>query len=223
MPVAQLPGFAAGCVSVQDYGAQLAAELLDLAPGQRVLDAFAAPGGKTGHILECAAVSLLALDSDATRLARIEDNLRRLGHVADVRRADAGDPNTWWDGKPFDRVLADLPCTGSGVVRRHPDIKWLRRESDVAGLAGQARTLLDALWRVLRPGGKLLLATCSIFREENRDQVDDFVGRHAGANLVPLPGQDGLDVQLLPDESHDGFYYALLERASSSHTGSSSS
>jgi 16S rRNA (cytosine967-C5)-methyltransferase len=212
LPVAQLPGFQEGLVSVQDAAAQLAAPYLDLAPGQRVLDAFAAPGGKAGHILEREAVRLVALDSDAARVGRLRDNLARLGLEAETMCADAGELDAWWDGEPFDRVLADLPCTGSGVVRRHPDIKWLRRESDIAALAARASALLDSLWRVLRPGGKLLLATCSVFREENRAQVDDFVGRHADARLAPLPGQDGLDVQLLPDERHDGFYYALLER-----------
>jgi 16S rRNA (cytosine967-C5)-methyltransferase len=223
VPVAQLPGFRDGLVSVQDGAAQLAAEMLDLAPGQQVLDAFAAPGGKSAHILEHAAVRLTALDVDANRLERLRQNLSRLGLQARVHRADAGDPRSWWDGQPFDRVLADLPCTGSGVVRRHPDIKWLRREADIAALAAQASALLDALWRVLRPGGKLLLATCSVFREENRDQVDAFVGRHADAALVPLPGQDGLDVQLLPDENHDGFYYALLQRAPSPAAGAADS
>jgi 16S rRNA (cytosine967-C5)-methyltransferase len=213
LPVAQIPGFADGLVSVQDAGAQLAVGMLGLAAGQRVLDAFAAPGGKSAHILERADVHLLALDSDQARLERLQSNLQRLGLSALTRCADAGALAQWWDGEPFDRVLADLPCTGSGVVRRHPDIKWLRRESDVAALAARAHALLDSLWRVVRPGGKLLLATCSVFREENRDQVDDFVGRHADARPAPLSGQDGFDVQLLPDERHDGFYYALLERA----------
>jgi 16S rRNA (cytosine967-C5)-methyltransferase len=213
LPVARIPGFAEGLVSVQDAGAQRAAQFLDLRPGQRVLDAFAAPGGKAAHILERAAVQLVALDNDPARLKRVHDNLQRLGLEALSTCADAGELDRWWDGEAFDRVLADLPCTASGVVRRHPDIKWLRRESDIAALAARAATLLDRLWRVVRPGGKLLIATCSVFREENRDQVDEFVGRHADARLAPLPGQDRLDVQLLPDERHDGFYYALLERA----------
>jgi 16S rRNA (cytosine967-C5)-methyltransferase len=212
LPVAQLPGFAAGLVSVQDPGAQLAAGMLGLESGQRVLDAFAAPGGKAAHILERAAVRLVALDSDPVRIERLHANLDRLGLSAATQCADAGQLDRWWDGEPFDRVLADLPCTASGVVRRHPDIKWLRRESDIRALAARASALLDSLWRVVRPGGKLLLATCSVFREENRDQADDFVGRHADARCAPLPGQDGFDVQLLPDERHDGFYYALLER-----------
>lgn len=212
MPVSRLPGFAQGLVSVQDAGAQLAQAYLDLAPGQRVLDACAAPGGKTAHILEHTDAELLALDNDRARIGRIRANLQRLGLEAEVRCADASAPSDWWDERPFDRVLADVPCTASGVVRRHPDIKWLRRESDIKALAAQAARLMDALWRVLVPGGKLLLATCSVFHEENRAQVDDFVGRHADARLAPLPGQDGLDAQLLPDDSHDGFYYALLER-----------
>jgi len=212
MPVSRLPGFVDGCVSVQDAGAQLAAQFLDLAPGQRVLDACAAPGGKTAHILERCDVQLLAIDNDTRRLARISENLIRLGLNAQVRCADAGAPATWWDGQAFDRVLADVPCTASGVVRRHPDIKWLRRAADVRVLAEQSSQLLDALWRVVVPGGKLLFVTCSIFREENRVQVDDFVTRHADARMAPLPVADGPDLQLLPDASHDGFYYALLER-----------
>jgi 16S rRNA (cytosine967-C5)-methyltransferase len=212
LPVARIPGFAEGLVSVQDPGAQLAAGMLALVPGQRVLDAFAAPGGKSAHILERAAVDLVALDNDPVRIERLHANLERLGLSAATQCADAGQLDRWWDGEPFDRVLADLPCTASGVVRRHPDIKWLRRESDIRALAARASGLLDSLWRVVRPGGKLLLATCSVFREENRCQVDDFVGRHADARCAPLPGQDGFDVQLLPDERHDGFYYALLER-----------
>jgi 16S rRNA (cytosine967-C5)-methyltransferase len=213
MPVTQIPGFACGLVSVQDAGAQLAARLLDLHAGQRVLDAFAAPGGKAAHILERDAVHLVALDNDPARIERVHENLQRLGLEATTCCADVAELDRWWDGQAFDRVLADLPCTASGVVRRHPDIKWLRRESDIAALAARASVLLDCLWRVLRPGGKLLVATCSVFQEENRDQVDDFVGRHADARRAPLPGQDSLDVQLLPDERHDGFYYALLERA----------
>jgi 16S rRNA (cytosine967-C5)-methyltransferase len=215
VPVTHLPGFGEGLVSVQDPGAQAAAEWLDLTPGQRVLDACAAPGGKTAHILEKDDVELLALDADAERLGRVRANLERLGLHADVRCADAADLDAWWDGRGFDRVLADVPCTASGVVRRHPDIKWLRRVEDVASLAAQAARLLDSLWRVVVPGGKLLLVTCSVFQEENRAQVDDFVGRHADARIEPLPGKDGLDLQLLPDASHDGFYYALLQRCPS--------
>lgn len=212
VPVARLPGFDAGCLSVQDAGAQRAAVLLDVVSGQRVLDACAAPGGKAAHILERADVELLALDSDPDRLARVDQSLRRLGLSASTKCVDAGCIDQWWDGRSFERILADVPCTGSGVVRRHPDIKWLRREDDIARLAAQARELLDALWRVLCPGGKLLFVTCSVFREENRAQIDDFVGRHADASIVPLPGTEAEDLQLLPDASHDGFYYALLQR-----------
>ena len=208
----RIPGFAEGCASVQDLGAQKAVDFLDLAPGQRVLDACAAPGGKTAHILERCDVELLALDSDRKRIHRVEENLTRLGLHAQVRCADASTITTWWDGQAFDRIVADVPCTASGIVRRHPDIKWLRREQDIEALARQSAHLLDAMWRVLTPGGKLLFATCSIFREENRDRVDDFVGRHADARIVPLAAEEGQDAQLLPDESHDGFYYALLER-----------
>jgi len=212
LPVARLPGFAEGLVSVQDAGAQMAARFLDLHAGQRVLDACAAPGGKSAHILERADVELTALDNDPARLVRIHQNLQRLGLVAQVRCVDATQADTWGEERGFDRVLADVPCTASGVVRRHPDIKWLRREGDVCKLRSEAATILDSLWRVLVPGGKLLFVTCSVFQEENRAQIDDFVGRHADARIEPLPGIDGRDLQLLPDESHDGFYYALVER-----------
>ena len=212
LPVARIPGFAQGLVSVQDAGAQMAAQFLDLHAGQRVLDACAAPGGKSAHILERADVELTAMDNDPARLVRIEQSLHRLGLVARVRCADAKQADAWWDGRGFDRVLADVPCTASGVVRRHPDIKWLRREADVSKLREEAATILDSLWRVLVPGGKLLFVTCSVFQEENRAQIDDFVGRHADARMEPLPGIDGRDLQLLPDESHDGFYFALVER-----------
>lgn len=212
VPVARLPGFAEGHVSVQDPGAQHAASFLDLLPGQQVLDACAAPGGKAAHILETADVDLLAIDNDAARLGRIRQNLDRLGLRASVACADVSRPDDWWNGKPFDRILADVPCTASGVVRRHPDIKWLRRATDVATLASQARTILDALWRVLAPGGKLLFVTCSVFQEENRAQIDDFVRCHADARMLALPGIDTVDLQLMPDASHDGFYYALVGR-----------
>jgi 16S rRNA (cytosine967-C5)-methyltransferase len=212
VPVARLPGFAAGHLSVQDPGAQRAAAFLDLAPGQRVLDACAAPGGKAAHILETADVDLTASDNDEVRIARIGQNLERLGLSATVTCADVSNPDAWWNKEPFDRILADVPCTASGVVRRHPDIKWLRRPSDIALLAARAAFILDALWRVLAPGGKLLFVTCSVFLEENRAQIDDFVRRHADARMLVLPGIDTVDLQLMPDASHDGFYYALLGR-----------
>ena len=208
--VEALPGFAEGEVSVQDAGAQLAAPLLDVRGGMRVLDACAAPGGKTAHLLELADLDLLALDRDAARVPRIGATLERLGLAAQVRAADAGDPDSWWDGKPFDRILLDVPCSASGVVRRHPDIKWLRREADLAGFAREQSRLLAALWRVLAPGGKLLYATCSVFPEENGAVVDAFLARRPDARRPPLP--DLRDGQLLPDGEHDGFFYALLEK-----------
>jgi len=206
--VGSLPGFAEGRVSVQDAGAQWAAHWLDLAPGQRVLDACAAPGGKSAHILETAAVDLLALELDATRTRRIEENFRRLGVSAAVRTADCRKRQIWWDGKPFDRILADVPCSASGVARRHPDIKWLRRPEDIARFAAQQAEILDALWPTLAPGGKLLYVTCSLFDEENGRQVERFCTRHPDALRLPIDGRT--ECQLLPDADHDGFYYALV-------------
>jgi 16S rRNA (cytosine967-C5)-methyltransferase len=211
VPVTRLPGFADGLVSVQDAGAQHCARLLDLAPGQRVLDACAAPGGKCAHVLESANVAVTALDADAVRAARITTGLARLGLAADVRTADCTALETWWDQRPFDRVLADVPCTGSGVARRHPDIKWLRRASDARGFAQRQAAILDALWRVLAPGGKLLYVTCSVFREENDAVLEAFGARTPGARRSPLP-QDAV-AQLLPCAEHDGFFYGLLEKA----------
>jgi len=220
VPVDRLPGFAEGLVSVQDAGAQEAARLLAPQPGQRVLDACAAPGGKTGHLLELADVDLLALDVDGPRCQRISDNLQRLQLTARVQRGDAARPADWWDGRPFDRILADVPCTASGVVRRHPDAKWLRRASDTAGFAASQAAIVDALWTTLAAGGRLLYATCSLFPEENGDQVRAFLARHADARLLPTGpagGADGADPQaagwqLLPGADHDGFFYALLEK-----------
>jgi len=219
-PVPSLPGYAEGEFSVQDAAAQLAAPLLDVHDGMRVLDACAAPGGKTTHIAELAAVDVVALDADAKRLERVRQNLQRLGLSAQLVVGDAGDSRPWWDGCPFDRVLADVPCTASGVVRRHPDAKWLRRESDVANFAQQQARLLEALWTLLARGGKLLYSTCSIFRPENNDQIDAFIARHADATRVQLnlPDSAAIDGQLLPVEggaehNHDGFFYALLEKS----------
>jgi 16S rRNA (cytosine967-C5)-methyltransferase len=210
VPVDQLPGFATGEVSVQDAGAQEVASLLDVADGMRVLDACAAPGGKTAQILETAAADVLALDIDAARLRRVQSTLDRLGLTARLQCANAARLETWWDGQPFDRVLLDAPCSASGVVRRHPDIKWLRRPADIAGFAAQQGQLLDALWKVVARSGKLLYVTCSIFREENQEGIDRFVARQPDARILGgMPGREGL---LLPNDEHDGFYYALLQK-----------
>lgn len=210
VPVHRLPGFAAGMVSVQDPGAQRAAEYLDLSDGQHVLDACAAPGGKSGHILEYASVELLALDADPGRCDRIRQNLGRLSLSARVEAADCTRPELWWDGRPFDRILADVPCTASGIVCRHPDIKWLRRAGDPARFALEQARILDALWRVLAPGGKLLYVTCSIFAEENEASASAFCARQASARRLDLPLN--APSQLLPDAEHDGFFFALLQK-----------
>ena len=212
LPVERLPGFAEGLCSVQDAGAQRAAPLLDVHDGMRVLDACAAPGGKAAHILESAAVELTALDADAGRALRISENLFRLGLLARVQPAACREVEAWWDGRDFDRILADVPCTASGVVRRHPDLKWLRREQDIAQFARTQGEILDALWRVLAPGGKLLYATCSLFPEENDRLVAAFAARQEDCMRLAVAGAAGL--QLLPNEEHDGFYYALLEKQS---------
>lgn len=205
VPVDKLPGFAEGDVSVQDAGAQLAADWLDVAEGMRVLDACAAPGGKTCHLLERAQLDLTAVDNDAHRLQRVQSNLTRLGLSARCLTGDASRPKAWWDGQMFDRVLADVPCSASGVARRHPDIKWTRRPTDIPSLGRQQGALADALWALVAPGGKMLYATCSIFPTENRRQIDAFLTRHVNAELER-------DIQLLPDENHDGFYYALIRK-----------
>jgi 16S rRNA (cytosine967-C5)-methyltransferase len=212
-PVAvdRIPGFADGSCSVQDAGAQRAALLLDCQNGMRVLDACAAPGGKTAHLLEIHDLDLLALDSDANRATRIDETLGRLGLQANVVSEDCRDLKKWWDGTPFDRILADVPCSASGVVRRHPDAKWLRRAGDIAGLARQQAEIIDALWQTLAPGGKMLYATCSVFADENARQVEKFVGRHADARRLPTGGAEP-ELQLLPNAEHDGFYYALIEK-----------
>jgi len=220
VPVTGLPGFVEGAFSVQDAGAQLAAPLLDVRDGMRVLDACAAPGGKTTHLAELASIELVALDSDASRIGRVTQNLSRLNLEASVALADAGEPADWWDGVGFDRVLLDVPCTASGVVRRHPDAKWLRREGDIATFGQQQHRLLDALWPCLAPRGVLLYATCSIFGAENGAQVEAFLRRHPDASRLPLalpPGLGDLEGQLLPsapgaEHNHDGFFYALLQK-----------
>jgi 16S rRNA (cytosine967-C5)-methyltransferase len=243
--VPALPGYVQGWFSVQDAAAQLAAPLLldaAMAPALanttsnetkqvprtllRVLDACAAPGGKTAHLLEYAAskhlaIEVLAIDIDAARCARIKENLARLQLQAQVLAADAAHPPSWWDGQPFDAILLDAPCTASGIVRRHPDIRWLRREADIVNLAAQQKNLLLALWPLLKPGAHLLYCTCSVFKAEGQDQIQTFVAHHKDAVLLPSPGHllpqstpqpQGLQENHLGE--HDGFFYALLQKRS---------
>lgn len=217
--VDKIPGFTDGVVSVQDYGAQLAAQLLDVQADMRVLDACCAPGGKTGHILELAEVQMTALDSDETRLQRVQSNLDRLNLKAALLVGDAA-ATDWYDGKPFDRILADVPCTASGIVRRHVDIKWLRRESDVASFVAQQAKILPNLWQMLAQGGQLLYVTCSVFDEENQRQIDQFLKNHTDASQLsldtalnnPQANITHINGQLIPSNAHDGFFYALLQK-----------
>ena len=221
IPVEQIIGFADGVVSVQDYGAQLAAGLLDLKKGHRVLDACAAPGGKSGHILESYNVHLIALDNDEMRLNRVENNLARLSLSAQLIVADAA---KFKDERLYDRILADVPCTASGIVRRHVDIKWLWRETDIAKFCAQQAAILANLWQLLAKGGKLLYVTCSIFNEENQQQIDKFLQKNSDATQLPLLLTNNFDkniqilngqhssVQLIPCAQHDGLFYALLQK-----------
>ena len=208
VPVLQIPGFEDGMVSVQDAAAQLAAPLLDVHAGMRVLDACAAPGGKTCHLLEMENIDLLALDSDPKRAERIHENLLRLKLSANVKLGDAGKTD-WWDKQQFDRILADVPCTASGVVRRHPDIRWLRRKLDAVQLSSSSARLLDNLWQMLKPEGKLLLVTCSIWPMESELQAASFALRH-GAIRLDAPGQ--LLPKLVGNNDHDGLFYALFQK-----------
>lgn len=216
IPVDRIPGFSAGEASVQDYAAQVAGYALDLKDGQRVLDACCAPGGKTGQILELADVDLVAVDNDVTRIALTQSNIERLKLKATLLVGDAAKSVDWWDGKPFDRILADVPCTAAGIVRRHVDIKWLRREADIASFTKQQAQILPSLWQVLAKGGKLLYVTCSVFQEENQWQIDSFLKLHADAEQLPLDQPlAGLILnngQLLPSAQHDGLFYALLQK-----------
>ncbi|MBL8275233.1 MAG: 16S rRNA (cytosine(967)-C(5))-methyltransferase RsmB [Pelomonas sp.] len=221
VPVSALPGFAEGLVSVQDAAAQLAAPLVvgtGLRPGARVLDACAAPGGKTAHLLELQPdLQLTALDADAQRLTRVQDNLNRLGQQATLKAADARQTGTWWDGQPFDAILLDAPCSASGIVRRHPDVRWLRRPDDITALAQVQAELLDALWPLLAPGGRLVYATCSVFRAEGQAQLDAFLQRQPDAKSHAVPGFTGHLLPLAdndppPAPPLDGFFYALLTR-----------
>jgi 16S rRNA (cytosine967-C5)-methyltransferase len=223
LPLIEVPGFSAGRVSVQDSSAQLAAQLLAPRPGERILDACAAPGGKTGALLERAGgpIQLTALDSDAQRLGRVADNLQRLGREAHLVHAELGSPPDWWDGQPFDAILLDAPCSGTGVIRRHPDIKLLRRANDIAGFAARQLGLLRACWPLLRPGGRLLYVTCSILPAENAQVVAAFLAGPEGAVECGLPGAEArcpplrrcpYGWQLLPGAGGDGFYYACLSQ-----------
>ncbi len=208
IPVSRIPGFKEGFVSVQDAAAQHAASLLDLQDGMSVLDACAAPGGKTGHILETANVNVLALDRDPERLKMIEENMKRLQLQAEIKQGDATKQD-WWNGSYFDRILADVPCTASGIVRRHPDIRWLRRNTDIEQLTTLSAQILDNLWQMLRPNGKLLFVTCSIWPKESEMQAKAFALRN-NAKRLSAPGQ------LLPTtrhkQNHDGLFYALFEK-----------
>ena len=225
LPVHEIPGFTEGDVSVQDAGAQLAAQWLDATPGMRVLDACAAPGGKTTHLAELGVSDLLAVEADRERVARIRDNLQRTGLSARIVVGDATQPNSWASKDArFDRILLDAPCTASGIVRRHPDIPWLRRPDDVAQLTTLQGELLDALWPLLSVGGRLLYVVCSLFPEEGREQIARFGERHCTVRQLPLPAAELLPTPVTPAASalawhgsplptlHDGFFYALLEK-----------
>lgn len=221
--VQKLPNFANGWVSVQDAAAQLAAPLLldgvDSDAPLRILDACAAPGGKTGHLLELREAAVVALEVDSQRTTKIFDNLTRLGLAAEVKTADASIPAQWWDGHLFDAILLDAPCSASGIVRRHPDIRWLRRETDIAQLAATQQDLLNALWPLVKPGGRLLYCTCSVFRAEGSEQMQAFLSNNTDALQLPSPGhiiaQNPLNRDPVSDNQHcdyDGFYYGLLQK-----------
>ncbi|MDP2560399.1 16S rRNA (cytosine(967)-C(5))-methyltransferase RsmB [Psychrobium sp. 1_MG-2023] len=217
-PVGKLPQFDQGACSVQDGAAQRAAEILGAQPGELVLDACAAPGGKTCHILESAqGVEVVALDCDQQRLERVQQNLDRIGLNAQLICGDGTQPQEWWQGAQFDRILLDAPCSATGVIRRNPDIKWLRRDSDIAQLVELQKQILEACWSLLKSGGTLVYATCSVLPDENSEQIKQFLQQHTDASLQPLhqddtPQQPGL--QLLPGQDDvDGFYYAKLTKA----------
>jgi 16S rRNA (cytosine967-C5)-methyltransferase len=224
MAVHGLPGFDEGLVSVQDGAAQLAAPLLldGIAANKilRILDACAAPGGKTGHLLEMVNAEVTALELDAKRATRIGQNLSRLGLPAKVVVADAARPSTWWDGNQFDAILLDAPCTASGIVRRHPDVRWLRREDDIQALAALQRNMLEMLWPLVKPGGRLLYCTCSLFMAEGEGQAQTFLVRNTDALLMPSPGHllpgkcgNGDDLTDNQSRNYDGFFYALFQKA----------
>lgn len=217
--VESVPGFGEGLASVQDEAAQLAAPLLDAPRGSRVLDACAAPGGKTAHIVERGAgtVEVVALDDDPRRITDLGRTLARLGLPAHAQLGDAANPHAWWDGRPFDRILLDAPCSGTGVIRRHPDIKVLRRPGDIETMARRQSAMLHALWPLLVRGGRLLYATCSVLSRENESIIEDFLAREAGAEAIGIETAWGRPAghgrQILPgDDAMDGFFYAALEK-----------
>ena len=215
IPVEKIPGFIEGEVSVQDFGAQLAAKLLDLKDGQVCLDACSAPGGKTGHMLEIADIELVSIDQQKERLYKVKENLERLQLHAHLKCADLTAIKSWWNDKLFDRILLDTPCSASGVVRRHVDIKWLRRPRDIEMFAKQQKIMLQAMWQLLKKGGKLLYATCSIFPDENQRVIDDFIKEHSDAKEVKWSVDSKYskyENQLIPSENHDGFFYTLFEK-----------
>jgi 16S rRNA (cytosine967-C5)-methyltransferase len=214
--VNKLPYFAEGYASVQDAAAQLSVSYLQPQKGERILDCCCAPGGKTCHILESqpGLKELVAIDQDPVRLERVSENLNRLDLTAKVIAADASEPNSWWDGEPFDRILLDAPCSATGVIRRHPDIKWLRKKSDIPQLTQLQASILESIWSLLKPGGRLVYATCSILPEENHLQISDFLTKHSDAQLIPISDSQLPGRQILPGESGmDGFYYAVLVKS----------
>lgn len=217
--ITSLPGFDNGWFAVQDGAAQLAAPYLGAQKGERVLDCCCAPGGKTGHILELTpnVEACLALDSDESRLIRVKENMTRLKHTPIIMHGDASEPSQWWDGKPFDRILLDAPCSATGVIRRHPDIRWLRKSTDIDALSALQAKILEALWATLKPGGTLVYATCSILPQENTTQISTFLANHTDATLLPVHENESSAApgrQILPGEQQmDGFYYARLVKS----------
>ena len=222
VPVEKIPGFFEGLVSVQDVGSQLAADILDAKDGMRVLDACAAPGGKTGHIAESSKVKILALEIDPSRAEKIKENMGRLSLDCEVQVADASDVKNWWNGEPFDRILLDAPCTASGIVRRQPDIPWSRQPGDIEKLSKMQKRLLERLWPLVKKGGRLLYAVCSVFPQEGEKQIARFLEGFPDACLVPFEGAPSGQLRLIPTELrdaegkilevHDGFFYALLKK-----------
>lgn len=219
--VGELPGFEEGMASVQDAGSQLAARILEPADGMNILDACAAPGGKTMHIFELVDARLTALEIDKDRAAKIQENFDRLGVKCSIKVTDASDVDNWWDGEKFDRILLDAPCTASGIVRRHPDIPWSRREEDIRSLASTQHKLLEALWPLVKNGGRMLYAVCSVFPDEGVKQIERFTADHPEAALIPFVGAPEGMLRLIPSDqedhdglpgTHDGFFYALLEK-----------